>query len=69
MQTDGLMLFSSPCQLYHDNVMALLEGRLIDRGSLIDLLTLKDVKSTDDVGDFISAMKIVRDWQQEEVCL
>jgi len=45
----------------------MLEGRIIDRESLIDLLTVKDVKSAEDVGDFVSALKVLRDWQQEEV--
>jgi hypothetical protein len=34
---------------------------------LIDLLTVKDVKSAEDRGDFVSAMKVLRDWQQQEV--
>lgn len=54
-------------QLCYENVVALLEGRTIDRESLIDLLTVKDVKSAEDRGDFVSAMKVLRDWQQQEV--
>lgn len=47
--------------------MAILDGRSIHRESLIDLLTAKDVKTAEDVGDFVSAMKVLRDWQQQEV--
>ena len=58
--------FAALEKLCYENVVALLEGRTIDRESLIDLLTAKDVKSAEDRGDFVSAMKVLRDWQQQE---
>jgi len=44
-----------------------LQGQCIDPESLIELLTMKDIKDGQDVGDFITAMKVLRDWQQQVV--
>ena len=54
-------------QLCRSNVIQLLQGQCIDPESLIELLTMKDVKDGQDVGDFITAMKVLRDWQQQVV--
>jgi hypothetical protein len=54
-------------QLCRSNIIHLLRGQSIDPESLIELLTTKDVKDEQDVGDFITAMKVLRDWQQQAV--
>jgi hypothetical protein len=51
-------------ELYRQGATSVLQGKSIDRETVIDLLTIKEVNEDEGIDDFVTALKILHDWRE-----